>query len=158
MHHWSGMDETQVALYRAESIYIEKSQKKKKEGEGKKTELRTIKAFVSFSRKSCLKPWVLLSIIFSQGHPAKGNLEIKSLSVFSRRSSWDHIWIHTFSFSMNNSPSVLSQDRLLGHCSWPLSFVKLNCYRWTDVMLHFYGFVSHIMWFCQWSVENCLLT
>lgn len=29
------MDETQVALYRAESIYIEKSQKKK-EGEEKK--------------------------------------------------------------------------------------------------------------------------
>lgn len=144
MHHWSGMDETQVALYRAESIYIEKSQKK---GEEKKKELKSIKAFVSFSRKSCLKPWVLLSIIFSQRHPAKGNLEIKSLSVFSCSSSWDQIWTHTFSFSMNNSPSVLSQDRLLGHCSWPFSFVKLNCYRWKGVMLRFYGFEFHIMWF-----------
>lgn len=38
MHHWSGMDETQVALYRAESIYIEKSQKKK--GEEKKKNWR----------------------------------------------------------------------------------------------------------------------
>lgn len=155
MHHWPGMDETQVALYRAKSSYIEKSQKKKKK---KKKELKSIKAFVNFSRKSRLKPWVLLSIILSQGHPAKGNLEIKSLSVFSRRSSWDQIWTHTFSFSMHYSPSVLSRDRLLGHCSWPLSLVKRNCYRWKGVMLHFYWFESHSMWFCQCSVENCLLT